>query len=330
MLATALGIGLGLLAPAWGQQADREVTVRYAWQGGEQLEMLAQRYGTTVAAIRAANPGKFSRGRIVQLEATRLPIPVQKLRASARDRDTWEKIAARHGVSAQQIRMWNPRAGKRKRPRSGTQLVLWIPSGAEHYPLPADTSAFPEVPRPQTGKSVGRPHRGRIEDAAKLPPGPYVIRFGWQSFGSALTVWNLQRVIAGFRAETGFRPDIFVGAMSRRSGRRLQPHRSHQSGRDVDVRLPAMPFAEGFKLAADEVDWHAAWALTDAFVRTGDVQVIFLERKLRRRLERAGMALGADDARIANVMRTVRHSPGHTAHIHVRFRCDDDETRCTD
>ncbi len=96
----------------------------------------------------------------------------------------------------------------------------------------------------------------------------------------------------------------------------------------MDVRLPAMPHADGFKLEIDEVDWHATWALIDTFVRTGDVEIIFLERKLRHRLKRAGMALGADDERVSTVMRKIRHSPGHTAHIHVRFRCDDHEERC--
>ena len=327
MLATALGVGLSFLVPAVEAHPTH---IRYTMQGGEQLAELAEVYGTTEAALRRDNPGEISRGRVLELDATRLPPPRQKLRVTAQEKDDWMDVAQRFGVSAEQLRRWNPKAARRRRLRPKTPLVLWVASGASHYPLPADASGFPNVPKPEHGESVGRPNRGRLRDGAPLPEGPYTIRFGWQAFGSASTVWNVARVLRAFRAETGFEGELFVGAMSRRGGRRLRPHRSHQSGRDVAVRLPAMPHAQGYKLQADEVDWHAAWALVDAFVRTGDVQVIFLERKLRRRLERAGLALGADDARVAQVMKKVRHSPGHTAHVHVRFQCAPSEAECRD
>ncbi|MGH1343630.1 MAG: LysM peptidoglycan-binding domain-containing protein [Nannocystales bacterium] len=327
MLVTALGVGLSLLAPSVDAPETR---IRYTLQGGEILSDLAEQYGTAEEDLRRDNPGKLERGRILTVHATRLPPPRQRLKVTAAEREDWESIASRYAVDAGDLRVWNPRAARRKRLRSGSTLVMWLPSGAIRYPLPGDTTGFPEVTRARGGESVGRPNRGRLVDGVPLPPGPYVIRFDWQKFGSALTVWNLARVLRAFRQETGFEGELFVGALSRRNGRRLRPHRSHQSGRDVDVRLPAMPHAKGFKLEANEVDWHATWALVDAFVRTGDVKVIFLERKLRRRLKRAGLALGADDERVAHVMGTVRHSPGHTAHIHVRFRCAASESECRD
>jgi len=327
MLATALGVGLSLLAPTLDAQPTR---VRYTMQGGEIVEELAEVYGTTLEQLARDNPGELERGRTLSIDATLLPPPRQKGRATVREGEGWTEVAARSGVTSAQLRRWNPRAAERRRLREGTRLALWLPSGATKYPLPDDASGFPEVDLPEHGESVGRPHRGRLKNAAQLPPGPYVIRFEWQSFAAARTVWNVARVLRAFRDETGFEAELFVGAMSRRSGRRLRPHRSHQSGRDVDIRLPAMAHAEGFELSSSEVDWHAAWALVDAFVRTGDVQVIFLERRLRRRLRRAGMALGADDARVAEVMGRVRHSKGHTAHIHVRFRCQATELDCRD
>ena len=327
MLASALGVGLSLLAPALETDTVR---VRYPMQGGETLSALAQWYGTTETAIQRDNPGKLTRGRVLDIAAGHLPTPRQRLRVTVGERSGWARVAERYGVSEAELRQWNPRAARRRRLRPGSTVVLWLFSGATHYPLPDDDAEFPTVARPDHGVSVGRPHRGRLLEGAHLPPGPYVIRFDWQAFGSSLTVWNVARVLRAFRAETGFERELFVGALSRRTGRRLPPHRSHQSGRDVDVRLPAMPHATGFKLQADEVDWHATWALVDAFVRTDDVQVIFLERKLRARLQRAGMVMGASDSRLATVMAKVRHSPGHTAHVHVRFRCDPAEPECRD
>ena len=327
MLVTALGVGVCLLAPSLDAAPTR---IRYTMQGGEVIPELAAHYGTAEEVLRRENPGKLERGRVLTIAATRLPPPRQRLKVRSRERDDWDTLAERYGLEAAQLQAWNPRAASRKRLRQGTNLVLWLPSGAAHYPLPDDASGFPEVPKPEHGESVGRPNGGRLVDGVALPAGPYVIRFDWQKFGSALTVWNLARVLRAFRSETGFEGELFVGAMSRRNGRRLRPHRSHQSGRDVDVRLPAMPHADGFKLETDEVDWHATWALVDAFVRTGDVQVIFLERNLRRRLRRAGLALGADDERIERVRGSIRHSPGHTAHVHVRFQCAASEAKCRD
>jgi hypothetical protein len=199
-------------------------------------------------------------------------------------------------------------------------LQLWLPSGVERYPLPPLSRALPEIDVRGGGESVGRPNRGRLRNGVALPASEhYTIRKPYQSYGTSLTVRDVQRAIAGFRIETGFDDPLSIGAMSRRTGRRLRPHKSHQSGRDVDVRLPAMPFVEGKTLESHEVDWHATYALVEAFVRTGDVRAIYLERKFWRRLRRAAERLGADDERIAFVLGHLEHEKGHTGHIHVRF-----------
>jgi hypothetical protein len=85
------------------------------------------------------------------------------------------------------------------------------------------------------------------------------------------------------------------------------------------------------RLRPDDVDWHAAWALIEAFVDTGVVQSIYLERQLQRRLRRAAKGMGASMERINAIIHPngiVRHSPGHKGHIHVRFRCSPEATRC--
>jgi murein endopeptidase len=179
---------------------------------------------------------------------------------------------------------------------------------------------------------VGTPNKGRILDAVALPASDaYTIRFERLAFGSSLTVHGVQQAIVAFRRETGYDGNITIGAMSRKTGRRLRPHRSHQSGRDVDIRLPPMRFAKHeAKLTATEVDWHATWALLDAFVRTGDVHEIYLERKFYPRLRRAARRLGADEERIQTVMRYLRHVKGHVHHFHVRFECSPQAERCSD
>jgi murein endopeptidase len=116
--------------------------------------------------------------------------------------------------------------------------------------------------------------------------------------------------------------------MSRKGGRKLRPHRSHRTGRDVDIRMPALPHAEGSELARDEIDWAATWAMIDAFVRTEHVQQIYLERKLWERLRRAAMRTGASDGSITRAFDVISHEKGHTSHVHVRFVCGSDAPDC--
>ena len=273
--------------------------------------------------------GPLEPGQWLVVEPKVFPPLRQLRRVDVAKDDTWHAIAQRYDVEVDDLKAWNRRWAKRKRPPKGATMAVWLASGVKTYPLAEAARPLPEISTPSGGESVGKPHHGRLRHGVRLPASEhYAVRIAYQSFGTSLTVRNVQRAIAGFRTETGFEPKIVIGALSRKVGRRLSPHRSHQSGRDVDVRLPAMPFVEGFKLEPHEIDWHAAFALIDAFVRTGEVRVIFLERKFFRRLRRAGKRLGASDGRIDHVLAHIRHERGHTAHVHVRFRCAPTSLEC--
>ena len=86
------------------------------------------------------------------------------------------------------------------------------------------------------------------------------------------------------------------------------------------------------------MDWEATWALIDSLIATEQVQVIFLEDKLQRRLYEAARRMGVPHERLRDVIHyaddrrwshaLVRHAHGHDGHIHVRFRCAPDEKRC--
>ncbi|MBK8264733.1 MAG: penicillin-insensitive murein endopeptidase [Nannocystis sp.] len=158
-------------------------------------------------------------------------------------------------------------------------------------------------------------------------------------WGSSHTIRALHAAIADFRHQSGFAGEIVIGSMSLRRGGRFAPHRSHQSGRDVDIRLPLLPALPLTAFPnADEIDWPAAWELVRALVRTGEIEVIFLEGPLQRRLYQAALWEGATPDQLREIIAwpnrkghegaLVRHSRGHDGHIHVRFRCGPDEPRC--
>jgi hypothetical protein len=270
-------------------------------------------------------------GTVLRIHASKFPRPRQQVRLSIGPKDTWEEVAQRYDLSVAELKQANRRFAKRRRP-GGLRLHAWMdtrvlpPGSGQHGPVP------PQFEVRTDGLSVGRPHRGRLEDGVALPESDqYTVRKPRQGYGTSLAVVSIQRAVATFRYQTGFEGEVMIGAMSRRTGRRLRPHRSHQSGRDADIRLPAMAFAEGeHDLSVQDVDWPAAWGLIRAFVATEVVQVIFLERRHYRRLRRAGREMGATDEEIEQVMGHLRHAKGHTAHFHVRFICSPLADRCRD
>jgi murein endopeptidase len=127
--------------------------------------------------------------------------------------------------------------------------------------------------------------------------------------------------------------------MSRQRGRRIGGHRSHQSGRDLDIRLPLRDgFADKVTPTPRRVDWAAVHALVRAFDESGAVTRIFLDYRLQKRLYKVAKAAGADRKTLRRLIQfprgpaagrgLVRHSPGHDIHIHVRFACAAHESEC--
>jgi murein endopeptidase len=131
-----------------------------------------------------------------------------------------------------------------------------------------------------------------------------------------------------------------LGSMSRQRGGPLGGHKSHQTGRDLDVGLPRKPGVSPWKtLTRHRIDWQAAWALVRALA-DADVAVIYLDYGRQRWLRDAAREAGATDEEIRRVLQyprgsaarrgIVRHADGHTGHLHVRFRCGPCETECVD
>ena len=336
----ALGLSLALAyAVCSDEPTERIVTdpdaiwVRHTISKGETIGELALRYGVTLQRLAADNGplDEIGRGDVLLVNPDQFVPPRQRRFVTNAKERSWDDMAAHVGVTVDELRRWNPKLAKAKRVGKGVRLAVWEASRIAHWPAATVGEDMPEFEVRQSALSIGKPHRGRLKDGLKLPESDdYVIRFERLCYGTSVAVGAIRSAIAAFRRDTGFDADIFIGAMSRKVGRRLRPHRSHQSGRDVDVRLPAMPYASGYKLTSEEVDWHATWSLAHAFVRTGVVKVIFLERKFHERVRRAGMRLGATDAELADVMAALHHSKGHTSHMHVRFVCRDAAADCVE
>jgi murein endopeptidase/LysM repeat protein len=337
---------------------------------GERLDDIATRYDVRPASLIRWNkldPDKprIYAGRTLAVYTKHIPPPQQKLIYTVKSGDTWAKIANAHRVDADHLRSrWNPKVPRAF--KAGQELIIWIDPmtdpdllapAAELTKASAGTSsgtraaagvavagtqavaALPLMAIPKGAVSVGKPNKGKLINSAALPENKplYTIRRPDECYGSSHALYNLQLAIAEWRQATGFAGSLLIGAISKKGGGRLRPHSSHQSGRDVDIRLPVKR-SDGSSDNVDDVDWDATWALILALVSTGEVEYIFLTTDRQKHLLKAAKRAGASKDLIERMLQypetsgnkngIVRNQKGHTAHIHVRFRCAANETGC--
>ena len=321
--------------------------IRHEVIPGEMLQEIADRYGVSKKAIARwnrldVNRPKLRVGQKLKIGAKRLPPERREVRYEVKRGDTWQKIADAHSVELKQLRRWNRKVGRRF--KAGQILRLWQDDAGAIEKVPGEAPQR-ELPKMMNisdkAKSVGSPNRGRLANGIQLPENKelYTRVRPDNLWGASHTLRVLQLAIARWRRDSSYDGRLGIGAISRRKGGRFAPHRSHQSGRDVDIRLPLRSGKPGTlaKSMAD-VDWAATWKLVDALLKTGEIEYIFLSKSRQRRLYHAALQAGVDKKRLAKIMQypkmakrtraIIRHSRGHDKHFHVRFRCGKNESQC--
>jgi hypothetical protein len=307
---------------------------------GERLDEIAERYAVSVSSILRWNkldPKRplFWIGQQLRIQ-TQLPDRVRtKLTYSVRFGDTWDSVAEQFHVELATLRRaWNP---QEKDLHVGHLLTVWLEPEATPPTLP--TRIFDLVPVAEGGMSVGFPDAGRLQNGVLIPENPalYNIRNPEHSFGSTHAIRVLQESIASFRAETGYDRPLLLWDMSTKKGGRFGPHRSHRTGRDIDIGLPMRPdYVHGVTAPINGVDWEATWLLVRSLIESDQVRYVFLSRPQQQGLYRAAKACGATREELERLIQyprvekvgIVRHSPGHTGHLHVRFLCGAEEPDC--
>lgn len=322
-------------------------SVKHVLIPGETLEDVARRYQVPVAdlekwnAIKAGAPIPKKK-KDLRVFTTSLPPPREKVEHQVKRGDTWDSIAKALGVDVERLRRYNPRLGDKLDHTKKLKVVAW--RDLDVSPMAALTTKLGQIRVRAGGYSIGKPNRGKLVRGVELPDRPdlYVKRKPDEAYGSTHTVLQTLAAITRFRHESGYKGPLAIGAMSRPRGGRFRPHKSHQSGRDVDIRMPLLPTAEGKKhTTSADVDWKATWKLIRAFLDTGEVEYIFLDYRLQKHLYKAAREAGATREQLdawmewpipvkkrANKRIIIRHVDGHTVHFHVRIRCAANEKHC--
>lgn len=216
-----------------------------------------------------------------------------------------------------------------------------------------------------TSTSIGSPANGTLRSPARLPTkgDGYVIGEPWRlresNHGSDELV---EAVVRAARTVARSYPGSVaaVGDLSRAGGGGSAEHRSHQSGRDVDVfyyavkpngapvtpgntmihydrggRSASWSPPQGTSAPATPVpdvrfDARRNWKFVRALLMDPGVEVqwIFAQKELAARLLQQGRAEGEDPellARATAIVRQPSDSEPHDDHMHIRIYCDPDD-----
>lgn len=246
------------------------------------------------------------------------------------------RIAQRYGCSPTEIRSRNGLRGNTIHPG----MELWIPRGA------AAAGRF-EAPIVR-GQSVGKPHRGKLVSGSQVPAGKgYHLRRSARAWGTDHAIAYTLGAIETTRRRHPKLHRLAIGDLSRQDGGALPGHRSHQSGRDVDLGLyyrkrpPEYPreFAPG---SARNLHVAATWTLVEVLLASrsaaGGVEHIFLDYELQRVLYEWAKDHGMTAKELAEVFQypqgkdkggtVIQHVPAHHDHLHVRFKCPTGDRGC--
>ena len=183
--------------------------------------------------------------------------------------------------------------------------------------------------------AVGPPNRGRLVNARQIGSGP-----GWEvidasrAWATEETIEGLAGTLSQFHMRFPDAPILYVGDLSRREGGRLRPHRSHQTGRDVDLGYCYRHKAGWYiKATAETLSASRTWALLQLLISEGDVEYVFMDVSVQELLRAYAEGEGYQEeflnsllgGRTPQTRALIRHASGHLTHMHIRYFSDGSE-----
>jgi hypothetical protein len=178
-----------------------------------------------------------------------------------------------------------------------------------------------------------RRRRRRKLDLVQMTSGPgFTVLKRDRAWGRPLVVWRLNEVFCAYHVAYPDAAPVLIQDLSKRFGGKLEPHNSHRSGRDVDIGV-VHKRKRGYNrlVGASPRTLHVekTWFLIYSLIKTGDVQYVFLNKRLIRPLYRFARKQGISRDELLRLFHYPRRSrwgagiiraePGHLAHFHVRF-----------
>lgn len=337
--------------PAWANSTEK---VEYYTVGADDtLGSIALRFKVSPRDLKSWNnlsslditPGASL---VVKGEPEQLAAPAPRAQAKApaskpssfvhvvRSGDTFESIARRYRVSIDQVKAWNTRINPR-RMQIGQHVRLYSANGRQPE---APVAAPPELGG--RSSSTGAANRGRLFNGIALQDTYGLkVRDKGRSYGTRTTVQLLEAIGADVQARWPDAPALLVGDLSHPGGGPMRPHKSHQSGRDVDINYyhrGNVPLSGFRQMDIETFDAAKNWHFFKMLIDSGQVEYVFVDYKLQRVLYEYAREIGYSPEELARVIQyprspksnfgLIRHVRGHADHMHIRFKCQSDDTNC--
>jgi murein endopeptidase len=188
---------------------------------------------------------------------------------------------------------------------------------------------------------VGSPHAGKLVAGEKMPPGPgYIIKQPQLAYGTSELITGVIQCVAHVQRSFEDTPDLVMGHLSRKGGGKLFPHKSHQSGRDIDIgyyhrKLSPHNFV---KATHANLDVRRTASFLECLVDSGDVKYVFINTYIQKVLYHHFKKRKFTAEFLTTVFQypheggkqlgIVRHEKGHDDHMHVRFFCPEGDSAC--
>ena len=178
--------------------------------------------------------------------------------------------------------------------------------------------------------SLGQPGAGRLIAGIAMPetPGLEIVDPA-HCWGTQETIDYLRRALRVVREQFPSAHPLYLGHISAKRGGPLRPHKSHQSGRDVDISYYYLGKSARWYARANQqnLDVEKTWAFVRALIEHTDVDLILIDYTLQRLLRKHAEHIGEDRGWLDNVFRGIPgklrplivHAKGHATHMHIRF-----------
>ena len=197
-------------------------------------------------------------------------------------------------------------------------------------------------------ESIGKPNRGSLKNGIHLDPDGDGLGKGFAVSRHRPDLWGTPELVKLIKTcgrtyrkyfSRKYAP-IPIGDLSSRMGGPLKSHKSHQSGRDVDVGfMRKKPLRKGTfaNTSPRKMDMYAQWVVLKCFLDDSQTQMVFIERSRVRAIKRYIKRIYK--TRKSKLKKYLSYFPGgkrktiypdrvHKSHMHVRILCPKDDRRC--
>ncbi|MBN2722477.1 MAG: penicillin-insensitive murein endopeptidase [Deltaproteobacteria bacterium] len=200
--------------------------------------------------------------------------------------------------------------------------------------------------------TIGSPWNGALHKGRKIPVRgkgymvlPRTIKRGHYYGTSALI--NLIRDTASRISKSYPGSKLTVGDLSRSTGGFAPGHRSHQSGRDVDLGFYILSTKHHYRVIKDNfprfnniargvgpyknliLDLERNWELVELLTKhPSNVIMIIVSKEIKSLLLNYAQAVARPPATIAKAKRLMVYAPWHEDHFHVRIGCPPGQKWC--